>query len=148
MHEMGNAMGFSEDHGHDVMSDTLRPGVRDLPAADLGTSRQTIAAMQPPFPGSASLYPVAALDAAGAWGSGVATYSSGNAGATAPIVDWKNFFSGASGQQPKPVQGDGSAWLGDFLGHAGQTEAQRNPNAGIRVHADAGSNITPAIGSL
>jgi hypothetical protein len=28
MHEMGNAMGFKEDHGHDVMSDVLAPGVR------------------------------------------------------------------------------------------------------------------------
>ena len=36
MHEMGNAMGFKEDKGHDVMSDTLTPGTRYLltPAAN------------------------------------------------------------------------------------------------------------------
>jgi hypothetical protein len=28
LHELGNAMGFKEDQGHDVMSDTLAPGIR------------------------------------------------------------------------------------------------------------------------
>jgi Ca2+-binding RTX toxin-like protein len=56
---------------------------------------------------------------------------------TVPVVDWSDFFGGNT-RLGKADQGDGSpVWLDDFLNHLGQTAAERNPNADIRVRVDA-----------
>jgi Ca2+-binding RTX toxin-like protein len=56
---------------------------------------------------------------------------------TVPVVDWSDFFGG-NARLDKADKGDGSPlWLDDFLNHLGQTAAERNPNADIRVRVDA-----------
>jgi Ca2+-binding RTX toxin-like protein len=56
---------------------------------------------------------------------------------TVPVVDWSDFFGG-NARLDKADRGDSSPlWLDDFLNHLGQTAAERNPNADIRVRVDA-----------
>lgn len=50
----------------------------------------------------------------------------------APTINWDNRIDGAGIPAPGAAVGS-PAWLDDFLNHLGQSEAQRNPNAGIRV---------------
>jgi len=50
--------------------------------------------------------------------------------ADSPTIDWSVKFFDNSGL-PKTSS---SAWLGDFVNHLAQNEAQRNPNAGMKVH--------------
>ncbi len=50
-----------------------------------------------------------------------------------PTVVWNN--DRASGSDSTADSSESTpGWLDDFLNHLGQTETQRNPNAGIRVH--------------
>jgi hypothetical protein len=48
----------------------------------------------------------------------------------APVIDWG---SSALDRLSVLSTGTSSMWLDDFLNHLGQTDRQRNPNAGIRV---------------
>ncbi len=50
----------------------------------------------------------------------------------APTINWDNRIDLAANLAPSPAAGS-PAWLDDFLNHLGQTEAQQNPNAGMRV---------------
>jgi hypothetical protein len=53
-------------------------------------------------------------------------------GGTKPTINWDNTFEGVANSSSVPAVGS-SEWLDDFLNHLGQSEAQRNPNAGIRL---------------
>jgi hypothetical protein len=55
-----------------------------------------------------------------------------NAGQAA-IIDWGSNRISALDQLGTVSSKETSDWLDDFLNHLGQTELQRNPNAGIRV---------------
>jgi hypothetical protein len=50
----------------------------------------------------------------------------------APTINWDNRIDVAGNLAPSPAAGS-PAWLDDFVNHLGRSEAQRNPNAGIRV---------------
>jgi len=144
LHEMGNAMGFAEDTNQDVTGMVLSAGVRTLPgvnppastgAGNAGT--QLDPTLTPPgftLGFSVDSNPLAGVPAFGNWDGAL------------PAVQWDSSFFGGSGPG-KPDDG-GSGWLSDFLNHSGQTQAERNPNLGIRVQTGAGSRISSNIGSL
>src|SRR5262249_34671075 len=50
-----------------------------------------------------------------------------------PTIKWDNSDDDAAENLASDPAAGSPAWLDDFLNHLGQTEAQRNPNAGIRV---------------
>jgi len=50
----------------------------------------------------------------------------------APTINWDNRIDVAGNLASGPAAGS-PAWLDDFLNHLGRSEAQRNPNAGMRV---------------
>ena len=54
-------------------------------------------------------------------------------GQPAPTINWTSSY----GVQA-PTGGTTPGWLGDFLNNAGQDEATRNPNAGIRLRPPGG----------
>jgi Ca2+-binding RTX toxin-like protein len=104
LHEMGNAMGFPEDHGMDVTGMSLQAGVRELPGAN--SAQSSVA------PG---LVPDEPSILAPQW---------------TPVIDWSAFSAQRLTDEP-PV--DTPAWLSDFLNNLGQDETHRNPNARIRI---------------
>jgi hypothetical protein len=130
LHEMGNAMGFSEDLGQDVTGQVLAAGVRTLPGATAPWSdAQAYAGLLP--------------DAFGGPAGGRGTAGS------APTIDWSGSFFGSSDEQrPEAAGGAAPQWVSDFLNHSGRSEAQRNPNLGIRLHVDSESKISPTLGAF
>jgi hypothetical protein len=141
MHEMGNAMGFSEDHGRDVMSDTLQTGVRDLPAGDFRLAEPGAPAATANFDAQFAVFN-ASLSTSGAAGA-FGTVQTGT-----PAIDWNGSFFGSADRR-KPAQLDASSgWLGDFVNHLGQDEMQRNPNSGIKVQINTDADVLPATSIL
>ena len=140
MHEMGNAMGFSEDQGRDVMSDTLQTGVRDLPAGDFrltAAGAHAAATLDAQFAGfNPSLSTSAAAGGFGTVQTGV------------PTIDWSSSFFGSTDRRKPAQMDDSSRWLGDFVNHLGQDEMQRNPNAGIKVQITTDADVLPAASIL
>jgi len=137
MHELGNAMGFPEDLGHDVMSETLQTGVRDLPGGEFGPAA-VAQGTAPASPGAvfAVLDPSLIAPA-----SPAASIFGAQTGGT---IDWSGTLLGAAGGG-----GDsGSHWLGDFVNHLGKSEAQRNPNSVIKVQVGAQTEVLPALSRL
>ena len=132
-HEMANAMGFAEDYGQDVTGMTLQAGVRALPAGD--------AHVQVSSSSGAAATPSPYYDSTGPY----AFFGAGNAGNTTPAIDWSNAVIGVSEQRKAGQRAPSSAWLGDFLNHLGQSETQRNPNLGIRVHMEAASKVLSTL---
>jgi hypothetical protein len=55
-----------------------------------------------------------------------------NQGGGKPTINWDNTIDGLGNSSSAPAAGS-PEWLDDFLNHLGQSQAQRNPNAGIRL---------------
>ena len=53
-------------------------------------------------------------------------------GGAKPTINWDNSIDGVANLSSGPAAGS-PEWLDDFLNHLGQSETQRNPNAGIRL---------------
>ena len=112
---------------------TLQAGVRALPAGD--------AHVQVSSSSGAAATPSPYYDSTGPY----AFFGAGNAGNTTPAIDWSNAVIGVSEQRKAGQRAPSSAWLGDFLNHLGQSETQRNPNLGIRVHMEAASKVLSTL---
>ena len=61
----------------------------------------------------------------------------GNEAVPAPVIDWSAALE--PGVQAAAQAAPNRGWVGDFINHLARSEAQRNPNLGLRVHAD----VTP-----
>ena len=58
-----------------------------------------------------------------------------------PVIDWQGSSLGPLDQHNVVSPKATSDWLDDFLNHLGKTEAQRNPNAGIRIRPTSSSAV-------
>jgi hypothetical protein len=144
LHELGNAMGFAEDQGHDVASDTLAPGVRDLPLgdfrfADAGTPG--VLATTPVLGDTGALFYGLPLNAGGVLSAAWDAVSVGR-----PAVDWTGTFLDNANDHKPAQSSTGAHWLSDFVNHLGQNESQRNPNSAIRVQIS--SEIAPNLSNI
>jgi hypothetical protein len=144
LHEMGNAMGFSEDQGRDVMSDTLQAGVRDLPAGVIQPAGAAAHAAAANFDAQFAVFNPSLSTSGGAASGTNPVAGFGTVQAGTPAIDWNGSFFGSADRR-KPAQIDGSSgWLGDFVNHLGQDDMQRNPNAGIKVQIATDADVLPA----
>jgi hypothetical protein len=123
-HELGHALGL-EHAGDGVMHERLEAGERVLPAMAPVTSL----ASAPAASGAMLAYL-----AAGAMRAPNATVP-----ASAPVIDWSAGAPGAQLglQSPRGAERDRPAWVDDFVSNAGRNEAERNPNAKLRLSLPA-----------
>jgi Ca2+-binding RTX toxin-like protein len=137
-HEIGHALGYvhtTADGNADLMDESLAPGTRiALPGATSHAS--TIPANVPV---------VAAFTPDAAWKPWSTRSAQPQSSALAPLIDWK---SKTFGDDTKPEEETPQAWIADFLNHAGQSEAQRNPNAGLRIHVPVTGKIAAEVSQL
>ena len=128
VHELGHASGLH--HGDTPwMADTLATGQRSAPAYGLPLS--PVVPSVPPH----GLWPyglplMAAPEATAA-----------TARAPAPSIDWT--LGGASGAALATAPAGKGNWVRDFTQHLGQGEAQRNPNASLRVQLPVSASAAP-----
>ena len=139
-HELGHAGGLEHaDSG--VMATVLHAGVRTVGATP-GTDRGTIANTDVQPGASNAGEPVAVFDPA-AFTSGLTGGAPAADAATVPVINWAAHSAeqawGKSTTDARP------AWHGDFFIHLGQTAAERNPTAGLRIHVPVASKITPTL---
>ena len=113
LHELGNAMGFPEDHGEDVTGLVLQAGERRLPVGIPVFTAPTFAGATP------VVAPV-----------------------VAPVVDWGIMLNGAASRQAFAPSPETPSWVSDFTNHLDQDAARHSPNAGIRVHVPAAGLIS------
>lgn len=130
LHEMGNAMGFAEDTGHDVTGMVLSAGERRLPGFAIDTPASPLA----PSVFAPGLF--APWTAVG--GSG--PVSSLTAGHTpAPTIDWTTEKTYASHPGASDNSRDGvPSWLAAFVGQSKDDELYQKPNAGMRFKSTNG----------
>ncbi len=65
-----------------------------------------------------------------------------------PVINWGTDFN-AKGDWIKPVKAEKTpTWLGDFINHLTQSEAQRNPNASLKLQVPVSSKVLPALNAL
>jgi Calx-beta domain/FG-GAP-like repeat/Bacterial Ig domain/TLD len=151
-HELGHILGLSHEDADRfaVMREELNSGTRYV----LGNEDENVMlGARPGLPGaigSSSAIPANAPAAApftpdAAWKPWSTRSALQQSSALAPLIDWKS----------KPVGDDKSAeeetpqtWIADFLNHAGQSEAQRNPNAGLRIHVPVAGKIAAEVSQL
>ena len=60
-----------------------------------------------------------------------------------PTIKWDNLDDSGAENLGTSLAVGSPAWLDDFLNHLGQTELQRNPNAGIRVRVPVAAGHLP-----
>jgi hypothetical protein len=124
MHEMGHLLGFAHDDGDDLMSPTLKAGVREL----LGSAEQHAVSAS----GTDASSPLGYLDFQPLYASADRSIDW-----TDPVVDPARK---KADKKDAPASSQ-PAWHGDFVNHLARSESQRNPNLGIRVQVDAGSRV-------
>jgi len=147
LHEMGNAMGFAEDQGPDVMSATLQAGVRDMPAgaAHVAAGATSSAASQGSAEGAFN--PIA-FDHWTALAVGTRSDGVGAVQSAAPTIDWSGTFGSDGTRRKTAPAADDAQWLGTFVNHLGQSEAHRNPNSAIRVQVTPRAEVLPETSLL
>ncbi|MBL8470825.1 MAG: hypothetical protein JNM98_03430 [Rhodocyclaceae bacterium] len=127
-HELGHAAGLDHEAGG-LMGETLAVGTRtlepvleSLPAAAPTPTAQPDFAFATNFGSAAAAAPTAQ-----------------------PVIDWQGSYAEASRKKAAPATD--SRWLGDFVNHLGRSEAQRNPNAALRVLLPVEHGIAPKVNS-
>jgi Ca2+-binding RTX toxin-like protein len=134
-HELGHAAGLQEsDQG--VMSDTLDAGDRLVapatPIKQIGGFAKLLDKL------TASLK------------ANIALKNSYTEQSESPVINWDNkFFDTTDADDKKDDKsahsGDTPSWAVDFVNYLGQNESQRNPNADLRVHISADSEVLPEL---
>jgi len=164
-HEVGHLLGL--EHGSsDVMRETLQAGLRITPqvpsAPPFGPAAMENAPSAPGIDGNPSGLEHGSLDAiseASAAGLRVTPQvpsarpfgraATGNAPLATPsvalVIDWEG---GSRQTRHKEISGTAPHWYGDFVNHLAQSAAERNPNAGLRVHLPTVSKAAPAVSIL
>jgi hypothetical protein len=141
-HELGHAGGL--EHADDsVMATVLHAGVRTLGAnTGASSSAHDVAGTEALSGARSHVDDFAAFDPA-AWasdsGHGVLVADA----AAMPVIHW-------AGPSVEPAWRKSTAdarpgWHGDFFIHLGQTAAERDPTAALRIHLPISSKITPAL---
>jgi hypothetical protein len=134
-HELGHAAGLEHtDTG--VMAPSLSAGTRT-------THASVVQAAAPGAVAGATLAPVLGGTLSAPVLPGFAWMPDAMAAApgASPLIDWS---TGVTTPLP-PVSADAAtpAWQGDFVNHLARSEAQRNPNASLKVQVD----VAPKLGS-
>ena len=124
-HELGHAAGYGHSDAG-VMADRLATGTRVQPAPNN--------AAPPPFagiPGFAMSFEAPRGEPAGDAGED-----------DVPVIAWNV-------SPPLSVgRANQAAWAHDFANHLGKNEAERNPNASLRLHLDTVNDTTPEVAML
>jgi hypothetical protein len=129
-HELGHAAGL--DHADDgVMAQTLTAGTRTTSVLDT-TGNPAVPSVHDSF-----------LDAIDGWAFASAAFGA----APAPTIDWSGNFA-APVVSAAPAAAKTPKWQDDFVNHLARTEAQRNPNAALRVQVDLAPKLSAALRPL
>jgi hypothetical protein len=133
-HELGHGLGLSHTEGG-WMDDTLAVGLRTLPAVSIDEPSAPIIVPQglagPLLPSGVELPVFAGVQAAGPVNQ------------DEPRIEWDKVYGRAPAQSAGPAN---APWLRDFVQHLGQSEAQRNPNASLRIHIPVTPQASPSVG--
>ena len=131
-HELGHALGL-EESGQGVMSDSLAAGDRLVVPAATTTKHDG---------GTAG--PLDKLTASMLADMTLRNVYTGQS--EPPVINWDSKFFDTTQKDTKPTRsGDTPSWAVDFVNYLGQSETQRNPNAGLRVHISAESKVLPEL---
>ena len=128
VHEFGHAAGLEHDEGG-VMAELLVAGLRTAAAPGV---------VMPRMPAGSDVSAFAALQPAGFEMPDVFRGAQSR-----PVIDWSN-----GSTRTVAAEASASKWVGDFINHLGKTEAQRNPNAALRLQVDAAPKVTPRLSVL
>jgi hypothetical protein len=122
-HELGHALGWG--HTEDgVMSEMLAAGTRTTTAVTTTEPRVVPGALmriEPEFPG---LVPAV------------------------PMIDWSSLHADTTPQIVLPTPAKAPAWQSDFVNHLARSEAQRNPNASLRVQINVAPKVSANLSTL
>jgi hypothetical protein len=171
-HEVGHLLGLA--HGSsDVMGGTLQAGLRITTQAAATQAAATLpsgtTAMENAAPAAATVAPLSghplpgpaqgepAVPAAPAslhgasrapslpFGRAATENAAMPAAAAAIVIDWN---ADAMQIARKEIASPAPQWYGDFVNHLAQSPAERNPNAGLRIHLPTVSKAAPAVSIL
>jgi Ca2+-binding RTX toxin-like protein len=134
-HELGHAAGMGH-HDAGLMSETLATGTRTVPAAT------TITALTPVAPQIAPVNGMPPVDALRNEPDIPATLPE------APQINWTYIHTDTPPQILMPTPAKPAAWQSDFVNHLARTEAQRNPNANLRVQINLAPQLSPGLSAL
>ena len=125
-HELGHAAGL--DHADaGVMAELLQPGMRTALTPRGGAAQAPAVFDLPMFAAVPPAVRAPLVDVA-----------------TRPVIDW-------SAGRSRPQAGTTASadkWLGDFVNHLGKTQAQRNPNAALRLQMDVAPKLAPRLSTF
>jgi hypothetical protein len=132
-HELGHAAGLSDNTGPSVMSETLAAGDRLVtPAPQTEQTGGVFAGLLNSLKKS--------------WFANETTRNMDTMQSESPVINWDSKFFGSEEKGDKPERvADKPRWAIDFVNYLGQNEAQRNPNANLRVHISAGTEVSPEL---
>ena len=144
-HELGHAAGLQHADDASLMASTLASGIRT--ATSVGTSANPGASassstVTAPSGNSAT------ASAADGWGLPAAAPAGQFMPAVAPIIDWSGSYAAVVANKAPPASSKSSAWQGDFVNHLARNEAQRNPNASLKVQINVAPKVSPNLSSL
>ena len=132
-HEFGHALGWEHDDGG-VMDALLEDGVRTVAAARPARSAAFATATDDGLP------PLAVI---------AARPAPDRSDDLAPAIAWASV---AAPPTASTTRSQASAaprgWVGDFVNHLARSDAQRNPNAALRLHIDLPARVSPQLGAL
>ena len=118
-HELGHAVGM--EHSADgVMAETLSSGSRSTLGVTLDAEQTQLTAAWAATPGAA----------------------------VAPTIDWSGAYAAPVLPASAAAKARAPSWQSDFVNHLARDQAQRNPNAGLRVQVGVSPKLSAGLGSL
>jgi hypothetical protein len=130
-HELGHAAGLVHEEGG-VMAEALASGTRTAaPAA--------------PAPVSALVYARGAAPSKAPAETWTIEQPATTTVAAAPTIDWK---APVIASPAAVASAKASNWQEDFVNHLARSEAQRNPNAGLKVQVNVTPKLAATLGAL
>jgi len=134
-HELGHAVGVAHiDDG--VMTDTLATGSRTIEAGTSITALTPDALQLRPENG---MRPVDLMRSESEISSALPA---------APKINWTSIGTDTPPQIVLPTPAKAPAWQSDFVNHLARSEAQRNPNASLRVQINLAPKVSADLSAL